>query len=159
MARAKLTDAQQTFIVQALACFDTPSEVVAAVKHEFGVSLSRQNVERYDPTKSAAKDIAKKWKALFAATRKTFLERLQSIPIAHRSFRLRAIGRMAENAERQMNYALAAQLLEQAAKEVGDGHTNKRQLTGASDGPIQTENKTQVSLSETDAALVKRFLG
>lgn len=159
MARAKLTDAQQTFIVQALACFDTPSEVASAVRDEFGLSLSRQNVERYDPTKSASKDVAKKWKALFAATRQAFFESLQSIPISHRSFRLRAIGRMAENAERQRNFALAAQLLEQAAKEVGDAYTNKRQLTGAGGGPIQTENKTQVSLSETDAELVRRFLG
>tara|TARA_R100000353_G_C6395091_1_gene165941 strand:+ start:150 stop:323 length:174 start_codon:yes stop_codon:yes gene_type:complete len=33
---AKLSEAENRFIVQALACYDTPTQVVEAVKEEFG---------------------------------------------------------------------------------------------------------------------------
>ena len=42
---AALKSEVKSFIVQALACFDTPSQVAEAVKNEFGVVLSRQQVE------------------------------------------------------------------------------------------------------------------
>ncbi len=67
MAKAKLSDEVKTYIVQALACFDSPSVVAAAVKKEFGVDVS------HDPNKKAASGIAPKWKALFGEIRKTFL--------------------------------------------------------------------------------------
>lgn len=159
MAKRKLSQEAITYILQALACFDTPSEVAEVVNKEFGIKIAKQSVEKYDPTKQAGKNLALKWKKIFEDSRKAFVDKIMSIPIAHRSVRLRAIGRMAEAAERQKNYALAAQLLEQAAKEVGEVYTNKRQITGANGGSIRTVNKTQVSLSETDAELVKRFLG
>ena len=159
MAKRKLSNEALTYVVQALACFDTPSEVAEAVNKEFGVKITKQGVEKYDPTKQAGKSISLGCKKLFEDTRKAFVDKITSIPIAHRSVRLRAIGRMAEAAERQKNYALAGQLLKQAAKEVGDAYTNKRRLTGAAGGPIQTENKAAVTLAASDEELVKRFLG
>ncbi|WP_237143578.1 hypothetical protein [Phyllobacterium zundukense] len=44
---------------------------------------------------------------------------------------------MAEKAETQGNMVLAANLLEQAAKEVGDAFTNRRALVGADGGPVE----------------------
>jgi len=123
---AVLKNEVKSFIVQALACFDTPSQVVEAVKNEFGVVVSRQQVETHDPTKSAGKGLAVKWATLFHDTRKRFREETAEIPIANRAYRLRGLGRMAEKAENMRNLALTAQLYEQAAKEVGDVYVNRR---------------------------------
>ncbi|KKZ89052.1 DUF2280 domain-containing protein [Rhizobium phaseoli] len=130
MAKAKLPDEVKTYIVQALACFDSPSVVAAAVKKEFGVDVSRQLVESHDPNKKAASGLAPKWRALFQETRKTFLEDTATIAISHRAVRLRALQRMAEKAENQGNMVLASSLLKQAAEEVGGSYTNRRELTG-----------------------------
>jgi hypothetical protein len=63
---------------------------------------------------------------MFHDARKRFREETVEIPIANRAYRLRALGRMAEKAENMKNMALTAQLLEQAAKEVGDVYVNRR---------------------------------
>lgn len=130
MAKAKLSDEVKTAIVQALACFDSPSVVAATVKKELGVDVSRQLVESHDPTKKAASGLAPKWRILFEITRKTFLEDTAMIAISHRAVRLRALQRMADKAEVQGNIVLASSLLKQAAEEVGGAYTNRRELTG-----------------------------
>lgn len=158
MAKAKLSDEVKTFIVQALACFDTPSAVAEAVKQEFKIDVSKQLVETHDPTKRCAKGLARKWTEIFEVTREVFIDKTATIPIAYRSVRLRAIGRMAAAAERQKNYALAAQLLEQAAKEVGDAYTNKRQLSGPRAGPIKSVTTPEVRVTEEDLELARKFL-
>ncbi len=123
---AALSNEVKAFIVQALACFDTPTQVAEAVRGEFGIELTRQKCEAYDPTKYAGRDLAKRWVSLFEDTRKRFREETADIPIANRAYRLRALGRMAEKAENMRNLALTAQLLEQAAKEVGDVYVNRQ---------------------------------
>jgi hypothetical protein len=132
---AALRDEVKAFVVQALACFDTPSQVVAAVKAEFGLEVSRQQCEAYDPTKYVGRNLHLRWKTLFEDTRKRFREETADIPIANRAFRLRALGRMAERAENMKNMALTAQLLEQAAKEVGDVFVNRHRKEEAGDEP------------------------
>ncbi len=130
MAKAKLSDEVKTYIVQALACFDSPSVVASAVKKDFRLDVSRQLVESHDPNKKAASGLAPKWRALFEETRKTFLEDTASIAISHRAVRLRALQRMADKAENQGNMVLASSLLKQAAEEVGGAYTNRREITG-----------------------------
>jgi hypothetical protein len=138
MAKEQLAPDVQTYIVQALACFDSPKTVADAVKAEFGVVVTRQLVETYDPNKKASNRLAAKWVALFEATRKAFLEDTSKIGISHRAVRLRALQRMADRAETMGNIALAAQLHEQAAKEAGDSYTNRRELTGKGGAPLPT---------------------
>ena len=123
---AALKNEVKGFIVQALACFDTPSQVVEQVKQEFGIEISRQLCESHDPTKRAGVNLAVKWVTLFHDTRKRFREETAEIPIANRAYRLRTLGRMAVKAESSKNMALTAQLLEQAAKEVGDVYVSRR---------------------------------
>lgn len=147
MSKGKLNDAVRTFIVQALACFDTPSAVVAAVKKEYGLEVSRQSVEGYDPTKVAGTKLSKKWTALFEETRKVFLEDTAGIAISHRAVRLRALQRMAEKAEGQGNLVLAKELLKQAAEEVGNVYSNRRELTGK-DGKDLPVAPAQVTVYE-----------
>ncbi len=130
MAEAKLNDEMKTYIVQALACFDTPSQVVEAVNKEFGLAITRQHVAKYDPTKVSGAQVAQKWRTLFEAARKSFVDDSSQIAIAHRSTRLRALQRMATKAEDKGNFPLAAQLHKQAAEEMGNAYTNRRELTG-----------------------------
>lgn len=123
---AALKDDVKAFIVQALACFDKPSQVAAAVKEEFKIEVPRQQVESYDPTKYAGRALNLKWRTLFEDTRKRFREETAEIGIANRAARLRALDRMADKAESKGNLPLAMQLIEQAAKEVGDIYVNRR---------------------------------
>ncbi|HHZ7657201.1 TPA: DUF2280 domain-containing protein [Klebsiella quasipneumoniae] len=118
----------KAFIVQSVACFDTPSQVVESVLKEFGVQITRQQVEQNDPTKISGKGLAKKWVDLFNHTRDRFLNEISDIPIANKAYRLRALDRMMTKAESMRNMALAASLMEQAAKECGDAYTNKQKV-------------------------------
>ncbi|OEO27917.1 hypothetical protein VW23_007200 [Devosia insulae DS-56] len=129
MAKGKLTDEVQTFVVTSLAMFDTPMTVADAVKKEFGIEITRQAVECYDPTEKAGAKLAEKWKALFEEARKAFVEDTADIAISHRAVRLRALHRMSEKAE-GMNLQFAAALLRQAAEEMGGTYTNRREFTG-----------------------------
>lgn len=123
---AALTDDVKRFVVQALACYDTPTQVTEAVKEEFRVSILRQQVATYDPTKATGKNLSKKWRDVFFATREAFKAEITEIPIAQRAYRLRAMHRMATKAEAMRNLPLALQVLEQAAKECGDAYVNRR---------------------------------
>jgi hypothetical protein len=126
----QMTDEVKAFVVQALASFDTPSQIVNAVKQEYGIQTTPQAVQAYDPTKYAGRNVAPKWRAMFDKARKAFIEDSSSIPIAHRSTRLRALQRMAAKAEAKGNFPLAAALNKQAAEEMGNAYTNKREITG-----------------------------
>lgn len=123
---ATLSDAVKQFIVQALACYDTPTQVSEAVKEEFGLDVPRQQVALYDPTKHAGRNLSKKWRAIFEATRESFKAETAEIPIAQRAYRLRKMSMIADRAERMRNFPLVLQILEQAAKETGDAYVNHR---------------------------------
>ncbi|MFJ3114922.1 DUF2280 domain-containing protein [Pseudomonas protegens] len=142
---AALKNEVKSFIVQALACFDTPSQVVEAVKNEYGLVVTRQQVETHDPTKVAGKGLAVKWATLFHDTRKRFREETADIPIANRAFRLRGLARMAEKAESMRNLALTAQLYEQAAKECGDMYVNRKIEP---DKPLGSQADQQYAVAE-----------
>lgn len=135
---AKLNEAVQRFIVQALACYDTPTQAADAVKEEFGIEITRQQAASYDPTKTMGKTLAKKWRDLFHETRERFRKEVAEIPIADQAYRLRQLHRMTQEAMKRKNIVLAASLLEQAAKEQGGMFTNKREVSGPNGGPIPT---------------------
>lgn len=96
---AALKGEVKAFIVQSLACFDTPSQVVESVKKEFGLSITRQQVESHDPTKANGRGLAQKWADMFNATRERFQNEISDIPIANKAYRLRVLDRMATRAE------------------------------------------------------------
>ncbi|WP_145507635.1 DUF2280 domain-containing protein [Yersinia hibernica] len=140
---AALSPEVKAFIVQALACFDTPTMVMGQVKQEFGLSLTIQQVSSYDPTKAIAKNLGQKWVELFNSTRTRFQNEISDIPIANKAYRLRVLDRMTTKAESMKNMALAASLMEQAAKEVGDAYTNRQKVDHtSSDGSMTTKPTT-----------------
>ena len=112
-----ISDEIKEFIVKGLASFDTPSEVAEAVKANFAVEVSRQQVYAYDPR--CSQPPAPRWQALHAATRAAYLSELAEIGIAQKAFRLRALDRMVHYALKHHAPGRAQALLEQAAKECG----------------------------------------
>lgn len=137
MARDGLSSEVKVFIVQAVACFDSPTTVAEGVNREFGVKIPRQQVEKYDPTKRAGRNLSEKLKAIFEATRTAFIDDTASIGWSHRSARLRLIQRVGEKAENMGNMVIALQAAEQAAKEMGGIYTNRQKVDHtSSDGTM-----------------------
>ena len=156
---AALKPEVRAFIIQELACFETPSQIVESVQKEFKVQVTRQQVASHDPTKVAGKGLAQKWVELFNLTRDRFLNEISDIPIANKAYRLRVLDRMATKTEGMKNFSLTAQLIEQAAKEVGDAYTNKLKVesTGKDGGPIKTE--TTNLTADQAAEIYRKMMG
>ncbi|HBR2784858.1 TPA: DUF2280 domain-containing protein [Klebsiella pneumoniae] len=158
---AALKPEVRAFIVQELACFDTPSQIVESVQKEFKVQVTRQQVASHDPTKVAGKGLAQKWVDLFNRTRDRFLNEISDIPIANKAYRLRVLQRMSTTAEGMKNLGMTAQLLEQAAKEVGDAYSNKQkvELTGKDGGPLNQVTYTAEDYAKAHQKLEGRLEG
>ncbi|HCS1352095.1 TPA: DUF2280 domain-containing protein [Klebsiella pneumoniae] len=133
-------------IVQMLACYDTLSIVVDAIQKDYGIKVTPQQVESHDPTKVSGKGLAKKWVDLFNRTRDRFLNEISDIPIANKAYRLRVLDRMATNAEKMKNYGMTSQLIEQAAKEMGDAYTNRQKVEHTSPDGSMTPQPTIIQL-------------
>lgn len=152
---AKLADNIKEFIVIALACYDTPSQIVKAVKEEFKLEIPRQQVEEYDPMKRCK---TAKWVDLHREVRAAFLRDLSSVPASKKAVRVRRLALMAERAEGKGNVVVAAQLYEQIAKEMGEAYTNRRVIVPAN--PLDelakaigvTADQLAMSLELTDVA-------
>ncbi|MFP1868670.1 DUF2280 domain-containing protein [Lonsdalea quercina] len=143
---AVLSTEVKAFIVQSLACYETPAKVIDLVKDNYKVDVTRQQVSAYDPANAMAKSLSQKWIDLFKATRSRFQTEITDIPIANKAFRLRALDRMASKAEGMRNVALAASLIEQAAKECGDAYTNRQKLEHTSPDGSMTPTPTTIRL-------------
>ncbi|NUG58951.1 DUF2280 domain-containing protein [Acinetobacter baumannii] len=149
---AALKEPVKIFIVQALACRDTPQEVVEQVKQEFGVDISRSQCECYDPTKYSGRNLSKKFVELFELTRDEFDKGLIDIPIANKFYRLKQYQRQLEKTR---NVKTALKILEQAAKDIGGQFTNRQEITGKDGGPVQTVN-TEIPVPMEDYLKARR---
>ncbi len=124
-AMPHLTDEIKTFIVKGLACYDTPSQVAEAVRVNFDIVVSRQQVHEYDP--ACARPPAQRWRDLHAATRAALLRETAEIGIAHRAVRLLRLDRLASRCERN-SVRTALKCLEMAAKECGGMYENRKPI-------------------------------
>jgi len=143
---AALKPEVKAFIIQSLACFDSLAIVAEAVQKQFGIKVTPQQIESHDPTKASGKGLAKKWVALFNSTRSRFQTEISDIPIANKSYRLRTLDRMMNKAEKMQNLALAASLMEQAAKEVGEAYTNRQKVEHTSPDGSMASKPTVIQL-------------
>jgi hypothetical protein len=131
------TDDVKRRIVIELASFKTPAEVRAILQAEYDLTMDRGVIQKYDASKEYCA-AGKPLQTLFHETRKEYVETVTNIPVAKPAYRLRKLQAMSDAAERQGNLKLAAELLEQAAKEVGGLYTNVRQI----DGRVQHQHLT-----------------
>jgi len=123
---ATLKEPVKIFIVQALACRDTPQEVADLVKQEFDIEIDRMQCSSYDPTKVAGRNLSKKYVQLFNDTRQKFDDGLIDIPIASKYYRLKQYQKQLEKTK---NAKTILKILEQAAKDAGGQFTNKTEVT------------------------------
>lgn len=140
------------FIVRSLAVFNTPTETAELVHQDYGVVVTKQQCEKYDPTKRSGENLSPELKAEFEATREAFLEKPKNIPIANLSVRLQ---RMENQYQKHgKNRVAALSILKQAAEDVGGKYTNKQEITGAGGGPLQTTT-VQATQAQVDEAVRK----
>lgn len=132
---AKLNNELKRLIVQRLACFVGPTDIVREAQEIYGVKLSVPQVIYYDPN-SRGTDVAEKWRALYATTREQYCKDTAEHAATHEAWRLQQATAIVQTAMRQRNFAVALQALEHAAKERGGMFTNTRKLEHA--GEIKT---------------------
>jgi hypothetical protein len=129
----ELTDEIKEFIVRGLARYETPSQIAAAVKANFGIEVSRQLVHTYNP--SSSRPPAERWIELHAVTRAKFLKDVSEIGAAQKVFRLRMLDHFARQAMDNNYFIKAAAFLEQAAKECGGIYENRKPRVSTRDAP------------------------
>ena len=110
---AKLEDCHKQFIVEQLAEFRTAAEVSRLLREEWGVEVNRFQVRTYDPTKPAYAG-GDKWREIFEARRKRYLNTMEDLPIANDQFRLRQLQDFFFKARDSGNMVLASKFLQQA---------------------------------------------
>ena len=132
---AALKEPVKMFIVQSLACFETPQQVADSVEEIYKIKIDRKQCHSYDPTKYAGRNLSKKLKDLFERTRKDFRENVEDIAIANKAFRLMELQKMYEDSGK--NKRTKQNLLKQAFQET-DGRVTKQEITGKDGKPIET---------------------
>ena len=148
----KLNDYHRSFLVREFACFATPMEAADALREEYGIEIAPQSAQHYDATSGAGSDAAKKWHDLFDVSRQAFLEEVQnSIPLAHKSVRIKELARAANTFKASKNYLAMARMLEQIAKECGGAQ--RIELTGKGGGAIKFQDVDDMTDEQISAEI------
>ncbi|BDI59529.1 DUF2280 domain-containing protein [Qipengyuania nanhaisediminis] len=124
----RLSETIKKRIVEHLACFQTPADVVGLIAEEFDVTLTPRHVRAYDPA-SFQFAAAPRWLEYHAAVRKRYQQEIGQVAIAHRTVRLNrlqqivdvALEKVAEGGDDWLEAAeQVRKAVEAAAKDVGD---------------------------------------
>jgi hypothetical protein len=122
--KCKLTDAQKEYVVERLAGFGSPTAIAASLRDEFGISITRQAVVKYDPTRWPK--CPERWKQPFFATRQAIIQNKAARGAANTNMLARSHARVTLRAVE----ALAARMLKAAAREADTGRPEPpRKLT------------------------------
>ncbi|MDR0238124.1 DUF2280 domain-containing protein [Acinetobacter sp.] len=136
---AKLRKAEQLFIIRSLAQFMTPTEVVNDIKEKLGIVVSPQQVEAYDPTKVAGKDLREEFKDEFYKAREEYLKQpIHNISGANDIVQLQILSDLLF--AKKNNVVLATKIIDQIQKIVKGFYEKRVEITGAGGGAIKTEN-------------------
>ncbi len=142
---AKLKKAEQLFIVRSLAQFMTPTEVVKAIKETFNITVSPQQVEAYDPTKVAGRDLRKEYKEVFESTREEYLKQpIHNISGANDIVQLKILSDLLF--AKKNNVTMTIKIVDQMQKIMKGFYEKRLEITGAGGGPLKTENTQTPSL-------------
>lgn len=147
---AELSEADKERIVVLLGRFKRPAEVVAIMAEEHLVETDIKQVITYDPTKATFRADREKWEPIFNAAREAYTTDLKQVVVANQSWRLNELHDLYERAKKLKNFKLAAELLEQIARECGGALTNTRELN---------VNNARTMSSEDRAAALGALLG
>ncbi|MDN5540928.1 MAG: DUF2280 domain-containing protein [Acinetobacter sp.] len=134
---ARLKKHEKAFIVRSLAQFMEPSQVAEAVKENFKIDVSRQQVECYDPTKVAGADLSQEFIDMFNEARKKYIDQpIYNIEAANDIVQLRVLSALF--IKKQGNTRDAIKLSDQIQKIVKGYYEKKIEITGKDGKPIET---------------------
>lgn len=125
---AVLTEQDKEAMILQFARFKRPAEVVAFMKEERGVEMDVQQARTYDPTNPRFEADRDKWEPIYLAAREAYITDMKQVAVANQAFRLNELHDLYNRAKTAKNYKLAADLLEQIARECGGALTNQREL-------------------------------
>ncbi|EKU39887.1 MULTISPECIES: DUF2280 domain-containing protein [Acinetobacter] len=141
---ATLNKKQKLFIVQSLAAFNTPQETVSLVKEEFDIDVSRQQVESYDPTKFAGRDLSKELKEFFEKTREEYLSQpLNKISGANDIVQLKILSDLLWT--KKNNVTMTIKIVDQIQK-IMKGFYDKKGEQANKGNPDANQTKAEVEL-------------
>jgi hypothetical protein len=143
---AALKEPIKIFIVQSLACFDTPQQVADAVQQRFGIEIDRRQCEGYDPTKFSGRNLSKKLKDLFDRTRKDFKENVEDIPIANKAFHFKELQQM--YGDYTKNKVMKAKVLRQAQGLI--------QMSNAGPSGLSEKEQIEIEMKRLELEKLKR---
>ena len=123
----KLTEEQKAFIVRAYARFEATAEICLSFREKYNVELPQQRCLQYNPA-SVSFMASPKWRDLFDRAREHFITNTQDIGITNKTVRLQRLEKLCVSAISRKNTKLACEIMEQAAKEMGEVFTNKREI-------------------------------
>lgn len=126
---ARLSHHLKCAIIHGLAGFNTPGQVVRMVKADYGVDVTPQAVEAYDPTKAAGAKLGSGLRQLFFDARQRAISDLDAVPEAHKAVRVQMLGQAARRAMARGNDNAMAAFLKQIAEEVGGTFEGRRQVS------------------------------
>lgn len=145
----RLNDEHKAFLCQRLAVYDTPKEAAEALSEEYGITITPQSAQHYDPTRYAGRNLAKKWATVFTETRERFNQKLEAdVPLANKSVRVKKMAKAAAAFEARGAWLPMVRVIESISKELGGLNTNRRELTGKDGQPLEVEH-----IHKTDEAL------
>lgn len=141
MSTSNLKIIHKRFIVKLLAVYESPSEVIEQVKEKFELTVTKQQLQHYDPTTVMGQDLSKELTELFKNTRTEFDE-ADPVPLSKQNARLKKLSKYVDKFENMNNFGKAAEILEQIAKEKGGAFTNRREISGRDGKPMEIHQTT-----------------
>jgi hypothetical protein len=151
---ASLTPTVQSFVVQQLAWYRTPAQVVEDVQQEYGVEVSRSQVQYYHPEKGG-RGPKEEWKEQFYDLREAIRKGRVDVAIGQEAWRLQQLMLIYRKLMHMGHYLGAAEILEQAAKDEGGKYTNRMEHSGPGGAPI--EHSHDIDLSELTDEQIERL--
>lgn len=145
---AKLRKAEQIFIIRSLAQFMTPTEVVNDIKDKFNVDVSPQQVEGYDPTKVAGKDLRQEFREEFEKAREEYLSQpIRNISGANDIVQLKILSDLLFL--KKTNVVMSIKLIDQMQKIMKGFYEKRIEITGKDGGPLESI-QTAISVSKDE---------
>jgi hypothetical protein len=122
MASHKLPQLARFAIIKALARDYMPMEIVTLIQREFGISISRQTVEHYDPRKSW--QVARPWEHYFIQELQAYNQELDNIAMESRAWRQTQRSKLLTTCKERGDIAMQLRVLDSAMKEANGAFIN-----------------------------------
>jgi Uncharacterized conserved protein (DUF2280) len=101
--------------------------------------VSPQQVEAYDPTKVAGRDLRKEYKEVFESTREEYLKQpIHNISGANDIVQLKILSDLLF--AKKNNVTMTIKIVDQMQKIMKGFYEKRLEITGAGGGPLKTEN-------------------